>query len=663
MIPTLEALQSAMLISSTDRHFAKEMGRVGGEARPLALAAIALASRETTLGHTCLALDKLSRRDAWAGLADEFEVPETSAWQDVLTSSPLVETPEPSGDPKPFGGEAFDDTRPMVLDAAGRLYLRRYWVFQGLLADQLRMRAAEPVSNLDEVRLARDLDRFFGPVKSTSPERSRAESFQTSFNFDSEKTEPAEINPETADGQRLAAELAVRRKFCVISGGPGTGKTATAGKILALIVEQAVARAEAGAEGSESKEGEVSFPRIALVAPTGKAAATLAKSINEAVSKLDCLPEIRAAIPTTAQTIHRCLGVRGGALPGFRHHAGNPLPIDLLLVDEASMVDLALMTRLLSAVPDAAQVILLGDEHQLASVETGAVLGDICGVVASDESLAPAGDSGLGDCIARLTHSYRYDPESGIGALARAINRGDVAAALEVLDSPNHPEVARFDLDARGPAVAQLQRDVIRGFGAYLADRDPERMLAGFSRFRILSPLRRGPGGVYELNRSIEAILRREEMISRNLERYPGRPLLINTNDYSQQLFNGDVGIVVPEADGVVRVVFPSVTGSARSLAYSRLPNHETAFAMTVHKSQGSEFDEVAIVLTDFAAIRTTRELLYTAVTRARSKVTLYGSRDAVAQTIGREVERASGLGDALRSLPGVQLSAEVASR
>ena len=637
VIPTLEALQSAMLISSTDRHFAKEMGRVGGEARPLALAAIALASRETTLGHTCLALDNLSRGDTGAGRADECEVPGTSDWREVLTSSPLVETAEQGSDTPPAGDEDLGDTRPMVLDSAGRLYLRRYWIFQGLLADQLRMRAAGAVPNLDEVQLASDLDRFFGPVKSPSPERSQAEGSQTSFNF---AGEPAGMGPGEADEQRLAAELAVRRKFSVISGGPGTGKTATAGKILALIVEQAVARA---------KDDEVSFPRIALVAPTGKAAATLAKSINEVVSKLDCKSEIRAAIPTVARTIHRCLGVRGGALPGFRHHAGNLLPIDLLLVDEASMVDLALMTRLLSAVPDAARVILLGDEHQLASVETGAVFGDICGVAVSDASPAAASEHDLGDCIARLTYSYRYDPESGIGALARAINRGDVAAALEVLDSTKHPEVARFDLDDLAPAAAQLQRDVIRGFGAYLAEQDPERMLDGFSRFRVLSPQRRGPGGVEELNRSIEAILRRERMIGRNVERYPGRPLLINTNDYSQGLFNGDVGIIVPEAGGVERVIFPSATGSARSVAYSRLPDHETAFAMTVHKSQGSEFAEVAIVLTDFASLRATRELLYTAVTRARSKVTLFGSRDAVAQTIGRKLERASGLGDALR--------------
>jgi exodeoxyribonuclease V alpha subunit len=394
------------------------------------------------------------------------------------------------------------------------------------------------------------------------------------------------------------------------------------------------------------------------VAPTGKAAATLASSINSAVSTLPCGDEIKAAIPTVAHTIHRCLGVRVGALTGFRHHAANPLPVDLLLVDEASMVDLALMTRLLSAVPSGARVILLGDEHQLASVETGAVLGDICAVGLSKTPEASAAEANIGDCIARLTHSYRYDPGSGIGALARAINGGDVAGALEVLDSPEHPEVMRFDPGTRGASVAQLQRDVIHGFGGYLKDHDPSQMLASFSNFRVLSPLRRGPGGVEELNRSIESMLRREKLIGSASTRYPGRPLLITTNDYAEGLFNGDVGIVLAGEDGVERVVLGSEDGATRQIAYSRLPDHETAFAMTVHKSQGSEFEQVAIVLTDYAAERASRELLYTAVTRARSKVSLYASKDAIAQTIARRVERASGLGDALRFPAGCSVLA-----
>jgi exodeoxyribonuclease V alpha subunit len=654
-----------LLISSLDRHFAREIGRVGGEERAEVLAAIALASRETAMGHSCLALDRLSHDDAWGELSTEFSVPDASVWRELLSSSPLVasirhrtrekarQRTQRSPDLWLGNHDEFGDARPLVLDPAGRLYLRRYWIFQQQLADQLRKRAALGVSDLDETQLVDGLDRFFGPTKSQGAAAPRDDCAQASFDL---KT--AEL-----DRQRLAAALAVSRKFAVISGGPGTGKTATAGKILALIVEQEMLR-NSGSEGS--------LPRIALLAPTGKAAATLARAIVSVVASLACPPEVKAAIPTVARTIHRCLGVRGGALPEFRHHAGNPLPIDVLLVDEASMVDLALMGRLLSAVPDDARVILLGDEHQLASVEAGAVLGDICAIGSSPgysfafasrlsrwvgadvETAAPDLEPNeIRDSVARLTHSYRYGAESGIDALARAINRGDVSAALEILDGPDYPEVLRFDLDARGPSIVQLYRDITVGFRGFLAEPDPERMLERFSYFRVLSPQRKGPGGVEELNRQIEAVLRREKLIGGSADRYPGRPLMVKTNDYAQELFNGDVGIVIAgDAGGeaIERVIFHSETGSVRRLAYSRLPEHETAFAMTIHKSQGSEFDRVAVVLTDFASQRASRELLYTAVTRARSRVALYGSRDAIARAIGRKIERASGLGDALRS-------------
>ncbi len=669
MIPSLDVLRDASIISSLDHHFARAIGRVGGEARREALVAIALASRETAAGHTCLALDRLSQRDTWGDLSGEFSLPEAAIWRDVLASSPLVATAGRNADPVLGLDDGFDDARPLVLDPEGRLYLRRYWIFQRQLAHQLRRRAAARVPDLDEALLINGLDRFFGPTRSQQGEPLSDDGGQGLLAFGS-----AEL-----DRQRLAAAVAVLRSFAVISGGPGTGKTATAGKILALIVEQAM---------PPDSEDDGTPPRIALVAPTGKAAATLASAISSVVASLACREEVKAAIPSVAHTIHRCLGTRGGALPEFRHHAGNLLPIDVLLVDEASMVDLALMTRLLSAVPDTARVILLGDEHQLASVEAGAVLGDIC-AVGSPPGYSPSFASrlsrsvGVGvetaasdlepneirDSIARLTHSYRYDAQSGIGALARAINRGDAAAALEILDSPDSPEVSRFDPASGGPAIAELQRDITLGFRDYLAEEDPARMLERFSHFRVLSPQRMGPGGVEQLNRQIEAVLRREKLIEGSAECYPGRPLMVTTNDYSQDLFNGDIGIVLPGPagdDGVERVVFRNdlhddihhdihdnrheESGAVRRLAYSRLPEHETAFAMTIHKSQGSEFDRVAIVLTDQASKRASRELLYTAVTRARNRVAIYASRDAIAQAIDRRIERASGLRDALLS-------------
>ncbi len=644
MSPSLEQLRAASLLSSLDVHFARCVGRLGGESRPDALLAAALTSRETASGHACLDLATFESLDLSTSFSEADPLPDRTQLREVLSSSPLVASAE---DLAPTREAALREVRPLVLDAAGRVYLRRYWEFQCRLAEAVRTRAQSGCVEFDEALLMNGLDRLFErPVRDTTA-LDPAAGDQVAFDF----SDTAQVPP--LDRQRLAAAIAVARRFAVISGGPGTGKTATAGKILALIVEQELAL-RAGAP-----------PRIALVAPTGKAAATLGAAIVAAVDELDCTDEIKAVIPRSALTIHRCLGVRGGALPSFRHGPDHLLPIDAVLVDEASMVDLALMTRLLAAVPHQARVILLGDEHQLASVEAGAVLGDICKTAepggyssafaerldrwmhAPVERAAVDDRGAVRDSIVRLTHSYRYDPKRGIGALARAINQGDVAGALEILDGDDHPEVARLDFEARGEGYAQLHREIVEGFGGILTEVDPEAMIGRFSAFRVLCPLRQGRGGVEELNREIESVLQRAGRIRSTGGNYTGRPVLVKTNDYAQELFNGDVGFVLPDERGVA---FPGVAGAMRVFAAPRLPDHETAFAMTIHKSQGSEFDRVAIVITDSAAQRASRQLLYTAVTRAREGVTLYASKDAIAQAVERETRRSSGLGDALGS-------------
>lgn len=645
----LKALADAQLISSLDRHFAEEIGKLSGDAAADTLVAAALASRETAAGHACLDLRRYSQPEVWLEVAEEFEPSSFDAWTSALEASPSVLfAANESGVDEPLDTMGAD-ARPLVLDEEGRVYLRRYWLYQQALAKDLRRRAASPVASLDHVLMEEGLDRLFGTQASssaTSTSRSIPTAApasddangQVSFDF-------APASPAEPDHQRQAARVACSRSLAVISGGPGTGKTATAGKILALIVEQAIAGA--AVKGKPDAGGRASdIPRIALVAPTGKAAATLAHSIARAVASIDCSPEIKAAIPTTAHTIHRALGVRGGVLSGFRHDEHNPLAIDVLLVDEASMVDLALMARLLAAVPHDARVILLGDEHQLASVEAGAVLGDICAAAVKPQSggAAPA----IGECIARLSHSYRYEADRGIGALARAINDGDVNATLEILASPDHPEVERYDFEPRGAGEARLRKDIVDGYRVYLEETDPDRMLAQFSQFRVLSPQRKGPGGVEELNQQVENALRREQLIGSSPDRYERRPVLVKANDYGVQLFNGDIGIVEPGQAGVERVLFQGDQGDVRRVTYARLPQHESAFAMTVHKSQGSEFERVAVVLTAYAARHASRELLYTAVTRARSSVTLYGSEAAIAEAVGRRIARSSGLADAL---------------
>jgi exodeoxyribonuclease V alpha subunit len=586
----VERLASAGYLSPLDAAFARTIARLGGERRAEVLLAAACASRQVGSGHVCLELRRLIAQKVLAGEAGEPipapRWPRLEDWRRALAASPLVTM---RTDPTREGAT---EPRPLVLDASDRLYLHRYWRHQEVLADALRARlsADEPI---DEDLLRKGLARLFGP----SPAGGRA------------------------DLPRVAAETAVRRRFCVISGGPGTGKTTTVVKILALLAEQSERRGRRF--------------RAELLAPTGKAAMRLAESIRSAKSGLACRPEIRAAIPETTRTIHRCLGAIGATGTRFRRGPRAPLDADLVLVDEASMVDLALMARLAAAVPAHARLVLLGDRHQLASVEAGSVLGDICAVERSP--------------VVFLTESHRYAPASGIAALAEAIQRGDADAALAVLEGDEHPDAARVDLGPDGPAGA-LIADALRGYRPYLDEADAAARLDAFGRFRILCAHRRGPHGVARMNDLVEEAIAEAGWIDRRGPTYAGRPLLVTRNDYALQLFNGDVGIVVQEPDDPSRrrAVFRSGEGELRRLSPARLPPHETVFAMSIHKSQGSEFDEVAVVLAEPDSPLLSRELLYTAVTRSRRRVVLHASRAAVAAAVRRPVERSSGLRDAL---------------
>lgn len=583
----LESLQQSTVISALDRHFANAMTRIADDRRPEVVLAAALVSRQASAGHVCLDIPEVGARGFAVEGAAPVAIPDADAWLEALRASPLVAAPP--------------DVAPLILDARGRLYLQRFWRHQQDLAARLLERAAA-VNDIDPDLLFDGLARLFGPASDAA----------------------AGVDP-----QREAAALAVTRRFSVISGGPGTGKTSTVAKILALVIEQALA---AGRDA----------PVITLVAPTGKAAATLGHAIRRALAQLDCDDAIRRAIPESAVTIHRGLGVQRRGDGRFLHDARSPLATDLLLVDEASMVDLALMHRLVDAVPAHARLILLGDEHQLASVEAGAVLGDLCGVGAA---AGASGDSPIADCIARLTRSYRYDEQSGIGALARAINEGDATGALEILDSPAFGDVTREDPGSLVALPARLRDEVVEGFRSFLGEPEAEARLEAFSAFRLLATHRRGPGGVEELNRHVETALLRAALIPNVEPPPPGRPVLITRNDYEVELFNGDIGITLPGG----RVVFPALDeGAPRRIASSRLPAHESAWAMTVHKSQGSEFEHVCVVLPERVTPLLSRELLYTAITRARRRVTIFASRASISAAIDRRIERASGLRDAL---------------
>ena len=579
------------VFSEIDRHFARLIGRMSKPVSPEAVLAAALVSCHRRQGHICVDLERIAGRGfpAKPELDDEV-APIALPELDILLSA--LKACSSVGKPGQF--------TPLVLDSHNRLYLHRYWEYEWNLALAILRRAQEAAEGVNEELLREGLDRFF-PARTTTGE---------------------------PDFQRVAADTAVKRKLCVISGGPGTGKTRTVGVLLALLLEQA---------------GEKSL-RIALAAPTGKAAARLQESIKKLRETLPCAGEIRARLPEEAFTVHRLLGSAPDS-SRVRYDAENLLPFDVVVVDEASMVDLALMAKLFAAIPPSSRVILLGDKDQLASVEAGAVLGDICGG-AKEHSQA------LASCIVELQTNFRFGADNGILALSQAINAGDTAQVEDLLSGVTGKR------DGLGGAVLpvpsrlkeQLREIVLLGFGETMRLRDPQAALDALSRFRFLCAVRQGPYGVEAVNRLVEEILLQAGRIPTHERWYSGRPVMVTRNDYDLRLFNGDVGIILPDpVSGETRAWFLGADNALRSVSPLRLPEHETVFAMTVHKSQGSEFERVLFILPDRESAVLTRELIYTGVTRASRRVEVWFASAILRAALARTVERASGLREAIR--------------
>ncbi|HSP98360.1 MAG TPA: exodeoxyribonuclease V subunit alpha, partial [Candidatus Dormibacteraeota bacterium] len=461
MSALIESLRAAGVLADLDVYLAQSLTRLAGESRSEVLLATALASRAVRQGHVCLDLERLVAegppRDEAGEPAASAELPALAAWEAALRDSALVAAASPAA-----------PLAPLVLDAAHRLYLRRYWLHQESLAEAIAARATATVEGTDDALLAEGLTRLFGAASAGA----------------------------APDMQRVAAFTAVSRRFCVISGGPGTGKTHTVVRILALAIEQALAAGQPP-------------PRIALMAPTGKAAARLQEAVRAGAATLPCDVHVRDAIPAAATTIHRALGATRRGPAAFRRHRDNPLRADLVIVDEASMVDLALMARLFDALLPAARVVLLGDQDQLASVEAGAVLGDICnsgvprqrsaafatraaavtGTVLADAVPAPAA-TGIWDDIVQLRHSYRF--AGGIGRLATAINAGAVDAVWATLAAGG--DVGWHAAGVDGGLGAEGERLVRRGLEDFRRAGAPRERLQALERFRVLCAHRRGPG-------------------------------------------------------------------------------------------------------------------------------------------------------------------------
>ncbi|MDO4682742.1 MAG: exodeoxyribonuclease V subunit alpha [Lautropia sp.] len=594
---------------------------------------------------------------------------------------------------------------PLVLSGT-RLYLRRYWQYeQDVLAailsrlDGLDIGAVQAAGANPEASLKPVLDALFMP-----PAGGQA---------------AATTGATAVDWQKVACALVARQRFGLITGGPGTGKTTTVIRLLALL--QSLSR----------QRGEARFLRIGLAAPTGKAAARLGSSIQGAIDRLtlDGLADaeaIRAAIPTSVSTLHRLLGSRPDSRH-FRHGENNPLPLDVLVVDEASMVDLEMMAFVVKALPPQARLILLGDKDQLASVEAGAILGELCARAQDGhywpqtadwvrretgqslpDSFQDEGGWPLDQSIAMLRHSHRFSSQSGIGALAEAVNQGDggrvrrlwreaEASGAEsdicrivVMDRERHalrslvvsgrasghddrtsdPGGAPAQGTARLPNVSPGDSPEAQGYAHYLrvmhrhrpqtgdtAGQGPigqewdawaNQVLGAHTRFQLLCALRQGTWGVEALNQQIAQWLQQDGLLPASEGWYEGRPVMVTRNDYELGLMNGDIGICLQTPKGL-RVAFAGA-GEGELIRWvlpSRLQSVDTVFAMTVHKAQGSEFDHAALAMPDTLSPVLTRELVYTAITRARAFFTLCGPEGVdwrFEETIHRRVMRASGL-------------------
>ena len=605
-------------IRRLDLAFARLIASLVPDTSPRVLLAAALVAHVEGQGHTSLALDEwladpgplLGWNDDASGALGALiaQYPAgLDAWVEELGRSDVVQR----------GDDAVEGGRPLVL-AAQRLYLKRYWKYERRVADGVDARVRRRIA-VDEPDAHQWLDRLFDPT------------------------------PDDAiDWQKVGCALALRGGLSIVTGGPGTGKTWTAARFLALRL---------------ATHPDPSSVRIALAAPTGKAAARLRQSIALALdslqARLPTLPDLAQRIGT-ARTLHGLLGARPDTRR-FRFNASNPLDFDLVIVDEASMIHVEMMAALLDALPPQAQVLLLGDKDQLASVEAGAVLGDLCrdasrGLYARDTVRYVESTTGqripkefvdeTGPAIAQQTVMLRSGQRFGgtIGALARAVNAGDASAASRVFEEDVDDIVSRV-VASSSQRVVEL---AVAGFRGYLdalhAGSDPRDVLRAFDRFRILCAVRGGEWGVTSLNRAIESRLAESGLIATRSDWYEGRPVIVTRNDHGLGIYNGDVGVVMRGDDRGLRAWFAD-GDAVRSVGVGRLADVETAFAMTVHKAQGSEFEHTVLVLPAEASRVVTRELIYTGITRARTRFTLVSANPATfAEGIAQPTRRSSGL-------------------
>lgn len=611
----LTTLYRGKVLRTLDHALAQSLRRLRPDTPEAVLVGAALASLAVSDGHAGLDPTQPQRL-----IEADVDWPAPDAWLAQLQASPWVEVP---GADDAVAGDA-----PLVLEN-GLLYLRRYREYERRLAHGLQRIAAHALPGADPGTLAA----LFG-----------------------------QLFPQARDGidhQARAAAVALRHPLVLVTGGPGTGKTTTIARLLVLLAAQAV-------------QADQPLPRVALAAPTGRAAERMAESLRLAVQRLRLVgiaPALCDAMPSTGTTLHRLLGVIPDS-PRFRHHADNPLPYDVVVVDEASMIDLPLMTKLVEAVADGTRLVLLGDPDQLPSVEAGDVLsailrasGDGLGTQADDAQalralLAPdalqplAPPRRFAGRRVQLQRGYRQTDALDLAPLAHAVRDGNSATALALLRAGTLAGV-QFHEDQSDPL--QHHREQLLGHWRGLGEAaDPGVALANAGRIRLLTAVREGPQGARGLNARIEALLAGVPRPGMAPGYFHGRLLLITENSYRHRLFNGDIGICLIDRHGSVTAWFPGETpDQPRGFHPGALPAHESAFAMTVHKAQGSEFDEVWLQLPRRDNRVLSRELIYTGMTRARQALHVLGSAEVLEAALARHASRLSGLAARLQGGQG----------
>jgi exodeoxyribonuclease V alpha subunit len=584
-------------IRDLDFHLGLLMERLADRHHAEVRLAATLASAAIEEGNVCQPLDNVP--SYWMELEDT-PIPNPDDWRNNLLASGVVGHP--------------GELAPLILDEKNRLYLYRYYHYEQQIAENLLQRAIGTLET-DTDRASALLARLF----------------------------PKDDDIE----QKLAAAHAILKRLLIISGGAGTGKTFTVTRILALL--------------QSLSPGPLS---IALAAPTGKAAARLKESIQEA--KQEIPSDLRRNIPDQAKTLHRLLGFRPNA-NDYIYNEANPLNIDLLIVDEASMIDIAMMSSLLKALPTSARLILLGDHHQLASVESGNLFSDLCdtgktqwsGEFCAQISLLTgrsipssfSRSAHLSDCFSLLEKNYRQDETSGIYALSQAVKHGSMGQARTVL-SKVWNDLDVIDQNAT-KWTDQRNAQILTGYRKMASAKTVGNAFNAMQQFRILCALNDGPFGVSGINDLTEQLLSENELIPRNnTKHYHGKPVIILENHYPLQLFNGDTGILWKDSNDNNRLKAwfkrPD-SDELYCLSTGRLPVHDCAYAITIHKSQGSEYEDVLLLLPEDADNRVlSRELLYTGISRAQSRLSVYCKNDVFTTMVKISTDRHSGLFDRL---------------